>query len=162
MSWNRSPSIAAIVLLSGLGAGPAAAASAGWPGFRGDAALGTWIYRLAMNVCLSFLAKRSRRGQIDSRIGQSPEPTPPRVGNPWLRDQLERALAELPDGYRAVLILHDVEGLNHQEIAEIIGCRVGTSKSQLHKARMRMRKLLGSELDAERESKVIKASEVGA
>ena len=63
--------------------------------------------------------------------------------DPRLRARLEKALADLPAGYRAVLVLHDVEGLQHEEIAEILGCRVGTSKSQLHKARAKMRDLLG-------------------
>ena len=62
----------------------------------------------------------------------------------------EAAMAELPAGYRAILVLHDVEGLSHEECAAIMDCRVGTSKSQLHKARMRMRELLGPALAAER------------
>jgi len=79
------------------------------------------------------------------RSGESPR-IPAREGprsDPYLAARLERALVELPPGYRAVLVLHDVEGLAHEEIAEILGCRVGTSKSQLHKARGRMRELLG-------------------
>jgi len=115
----------------------------GLPKFRGDAALGTWIYRLTMNVCLSYLAKRNRRGQIDAQLAQDEVVTQrPEVGSPWLRDHLTKALGRLPAGYRAVLVLHDIEGLNHQEISEILGCRVGTSKSQLHKARMKMRQIL--------------------
>ncbi|MCC6749440.1 MAG: RNA polymerase sigma factor [Deltaproteobacteria bacterium] len=111
--------------------------------FRGEAALGTWIYRLAMNVCLTHLSRRARRGEVLAALPvEPPAMQETRQGNPWLRDRLETALRELPPGYRAVLILHDVEGLNHQEIAEILGCRVGTSKSQLHKARSRMRELL--------------------
>jgi RNA polymerase sigma-70 factor (ECF subfamily) len=116
----------------------------GLPRFRGDAALGTWVYRLTMNVSLSFLTRTARRRRQDARLAESPPALAqgPVDANPWLRERLERALGELPAGYRAVLVLHDVEGLNHEEISAILGCRVGTSKSQLHKARMRMRALL--------------------
>ncbi|MCB9556128.1 MAG: RNA polymerase sigma factor [Deltaproteobacteria bacterium] len=110
--------------------------------FRGEAALSTWIYRLTVNICLSFLAKRRRRRRLDDNRIDQPRCIEPREANPWLRDKLEQAISRLPDGYRAVLVLHDVEGLRHPEIAKILGCRVGTSKSQLHKARTRMRQLL--------------------
>lgn len=126
----------------------------GLKSFRGDAALGTWIYRVAMNTCLTFLARRTRRSKLDDQykneqvdpgllFGQQGTPSP------LLRSKLEDALQELSPGYRAVLVLHDVEGLNHQEIAEILDCREGTSKSQLHKARMKMRELLQPALVAE-------------
>jgi RNA polymerase sigma-70 factor (ECF subfamily) len=123
-------------------------------GFRGNSALGTWIYRLTMNLCLSYLAKRTRRRRLQERYEREQvaiwEAPPKR--SPWLRAQLERALGELPDGYRAVLVLHDVEGLSHKEIAAILDCREGTSKSQLHKARLRMRTLLEPALALEREA----------
>jgi len=72
------------------------------------------------------------------------------VRDPRLSDRIEQALTRLPAGYRAILVLHDVEGLSHEECAAILDCRVGTSKSQLHKARARMRELLGPDLAAER------------
>ena len=118
-------------------------------GFRGGSALGTWIYRLTMNLCLSYLSKRNRRRRLQERYEREQVATwetPPRR-RPWLRARLEAALKELPDGYRAVLVLHDVEGLSHKEIAAILDCREGTSKSQLHKARLRMRALLEPELE---------------
>ena len=62
-----------------------------------------------------------------------------------LRSRLERALERLPAGYRTVVVLHDVEGLEHEEVAEILGCHVGTSKSQLHKARARLREILAAD-----------------
>jgi RNA polymerase sigma-70 factor (ECF subfamily) len=110
--------------------------------------LSTWVYRVSMNVCLSHLAKQKRRGRLveDYRRQQDSTHEDTRT-NPWLRRQLEQALVELPHGYRAVLILHDVEGLKHEEIARVLGCRVGTCKSQLHKARMRMRELLAPALN---------------
>jgi len=110
--------------------------------FRGDSQLGTWIYRLTVNATLTHVTRRPR----DLALEDHPvEPVADEVptGDPALRARIESALVDLPAGYRAVLVLHDVEGMNHEEIADILGCRVGTSKSQLHKARARMRDLLG-------------------
>jgi RNA polymerase sigma-70 factor (ECF subfamily) len=76
---------------------------------------------------------------------------PPAVErDPRLSQRVEAAMARLPAGYRAILVLHDIEGLSHEECAAILDCRVGTSKSQLHKARAKMRELLGPSLAAER------------
>jgi RNA polymerase sigma-70 factor (ECF subfamily) len=114
--------------------------------FRGDAQLSTWMYRLAVNAALSHATRtqaRRRRDLGDETLLTLPAEDSPE-SDPRLRARLQAALDELPAGYRAVLVLHDVEGLQHEEIAQILGCRVGTSKSQLHKARMRMRELLGS------------------
>jgi RNA polymerase sigma-70 factor (ECF subfamily) len=71
--------------------------------------------------------------------------------DPGLAARIESALALLPAGYRAILVLHDVEGLSHEECAAILECRVGTCKSQLHKARARMRELLGPQIAGHRE-----------
>lgn len=119
--------------------------------FRGESALSTWIYRLTVNAALSYVAKRSRRNEVgDDAIGAMPaEPTP--QTDPGLRSRLEAALVALPAGYRAILVLHDIEGLSHEECAEILECRVGTCKSQLHKARARMRELLGPGASAGKE-----------
>src|SRR5262249_20635745 len=114
--------------------------------FRGDAQLSTWMYRLAVNAALSHATRaqaRRRRDLPDEMLMTLPAEAAP-DSDPRLRERLQEALGALPAGYRAVLVLHDVEGLQHDEIAEILGCRVGTSKSQLHKARARMRELLGS------------------
>ena len=112
--------------------------------FRGDSALDTWVYRLTVNAALSHVQRRPFRGRIEGEdaLADLPAPEGP-TRDPRLARRLEDALGELPAGYRAVLVLHDVEGLSHEEIADIMGCRVGTSKSQLHKARARMRDLLG-------------------
>jgi RNA polymerase sigma-70 factor, ECF subfamily len=122
----------------------------GLPKFRGDSALGTWIYRLAVNAALSHATRRAKRRTAgDEALERVPaRQAAPR--DPNLAARLEQALRDLPPGYRAVLVLHDIEGLSHEECAEIVGCRVGTSKSQLHKARAKMRELLGPELAAER------------
>jgi RNA polymerase sigma-70 factor, ECF subfamily len=113
--------------------------------FRGDAQLSTWMYRLAVNAALSHATRtqaRQRRDLGDDALMSLPAEDAP-ASDPRLRARLQKALGELPAGYRAVLVLHDIEGLQHDEIAQIIGCRIGTSKSQLHKARARMRDLLG-------------------
>ncbi|MBI4508636.1 MAG: sigma-70 family RNA polymerase sigma factor [Deltaproteobacteria bacterium] len=113
----------------------------GLPKFRGDSAIGTWIYRLAVNAALSHVERRPVRFEGEEALSQVAVETPP-LRDPRLAERLERALSLLPSGYRAVLVLHDVEGMSHEEIAEVLGCRIGTSKSQLHKARQKMRNLL--------------------
>jgi RNA polymerase sigma-70 factor (ECF subfamily) len=110
--------------------------------FRGESALGTWIYRLAVNAALSHVERRPARAEGEEALAAIAAAEVP-IRDPRLAARLEAALAELPAGYRAVIVLHDVEGLSHEEIATILGCRVGTSKSQLSKARARMRDLLG-------------------
>jgi RNA polymerase sigma-70 factor (ECF subfamily) len=118
--------------------------------FRGDSALSTWVYRLAVNAALSYVARRGRRGEVaDEEVDQIPAP-PTATRDPRLSERVEAAMAQLPAGYRAILVLHDIEGLSHEECAAILDCRVGTSKSQLHKARAKMRDLLGPALAAER------------
>jgi len=121
----------------------------GLPRFRGDAALSTWIYRLAVNAALSHRSRRAAvplvadedaARQVDAQVASEP---PHR--DAVLRVRLERALVQLPAGYRTVVVLHDVEGLEHEEIAAILGCHVGTSKSQLHKARARLREILAAD-----------------
>jgi RNA polymerase sigma-70 factor (ECF subfamily) len=121
--------------------------------FRGDSALGTWIYRLSVNAALSHVSRRPRTFESDDLLENLPAVA--QTGrDPRLAVRLEHALRDLPHGYRAVLVLHDMEGLSHEECADILGCRVGTSKSQLHKARAKMRELLGPELAAERSARV--------
>ena len=119
----------------------------GLPKFRGDAALGTWIYRLAVNAALSHRSRRATAPVAPSEE-RGPEriaAVTPEAGDLALRKQLERALAALPVGYRTVIVLHDVEGLEHEEVAAILGCHVGTSKSQLHKARAKLREALAAQ-----------------
>jgi RNA polymerase sigma-70 factor, ECF subfamily len=112
--------------------------------FKGEAALSTWIYRLATNACLDFLRSRQhRQHQLTEALDEQAAPKPSgslRVE----RIDLERAIAQLPAGYRAAFVLHDVEGFGHAEIAEMLGVAEGTSKSQVHKARLRIRELLAT------------------
>jgi RNA polymerase sigma-70 factor (ECF subfamily) len=110
--------------------------------FKGDAALGTWVYRLATNCCLDHL--RSRHHKLDQVSDELDEtvarPVPGRPGVDAI--DLERAIDALPPGYRAAFVLHDVEGFDHAEVAQLLGIAEGTSKSQVHKARMKMRTFL--------------------
>ncbi len=115
----------------------------GLANFRGDSALSTWVYRLTVNCALSHLARRGRRQEVGDETIAEVAAAPAISRDPALAARIERALLELPPGYRAILVLHDVEGLSHEECAAILECRVGTCKSQLHKARARMRDLLG-------------------
>jgi RNA polymerase sigma-70 factor, ECF subfamily len=120
----------------------------GLAAFRGDSALSTWIYRLTVNAALSHLAKRGRRHEVgDDGLTDLPAP-PATERDSALAARIETALGQLPAGYRAILVLHDVEGLSHEECAAILQCSIGTCKSQLHKARARMRDLLGPNITA--------------
>ncbi|MGH7530169.1 MAG: RNA polymerase sigma factor [Gemmatimonadales bacterium] len=113
--------------------------------FRGESAFGTWLHRLAVNV---VLARRKTVGIERGRYVADVEPddhaaaaTP--AYRPELAVDFEEALARLPDGARQVFVLHDVEGYRHEDIARMLGIVAGTSKSQLHHARMALRKYLG-------------------
>ncbi len=124
------------------------------PAFRGESAFSTWLHRVAVNSALQGNRSRSRHAVRESVIGETravatrPEPM-------VLRMTLESALRRLPDGMRRVLVLHDVEGFTHEEIGDMLGIAAGTSKSQLFKARARMRELLDSAVTgAERRSYV--------
>ena len=115
--------------------------------FRGEAALGTWLYRLAMNQILDYVRSRAgRAAQVTDGLEDATvlaDATGHRLADRAIeRIDLERAVAELPEGCRAAFLLHDVEGLEHKEIAGVLGIAEGTSKSQVHKARLRLRGLL--------------------
>ena len=120
--------------------------------FRGESAFSTWLHRLAVNVVLMKLRKKSgTETSLEEVTEPDEESGGPRrdFGSPDLRligsidrVNLQRAVERLPPGYKAVFVLHDVQGYEHNEIAEIMDCSIGNSKSQLHKARMRLRELL--------------------
>jgi RNA polymerase sigma-70 factor (ECF subfamily) len=109
--------------------------------FRGDAAFGTWLYRLAVNV---ILGKRQSHANYRNRFGGDPDviPLPARRERPDLRVDVEAAIETLPAGAREIFLLHDVEGYTHEEIADLLHVSAGTSKSQLHRARMSLRQYL--------------------
>lgn len=117
--------------------------------YKGESALGTWLFRLATNLCLDHLRSRANRtAQATDSIDAEPEHHPEGGTGPILgvidRLDLERALADLPPGCREVFVLYDVEGFEHREVGAMLGISEGTSKSQLHKARMRLREALMS------------------
>jgi RNA polymerase sigma-70 factor, ECF subfamily len=115
--------------------------------FRGDSAFTTWFHRLTVNQVLMYFRKRSVKNEKTTEDGELPEKVKSdkifQSQTPILnRMDLKKAIAGLPPGYRAVFILHDVEGFEHSEVADMLGISVGTSKSQLHKARLKLRGLL--------------------
>ena len=122
--------------------------------FRGDSALSTWIYRIAVNtVLMRFRKKTLSQLSLDEPWNKNCDanPLPREYGTRDCqlagcidRIALTQAIRELPEGYRTVFLLHEVEGYEHSEIAEFLGCSTGNSKSQLHKAKMRIRELLAN------------------
>jgi RNA polymerase sigma-70 factor (ECF subfamily) len=113
-------------------------------GFNGKAALGTWLYRLALNHCLDFVrSKQARMGKVTDTLDADASIVPSaRRETPVARIDLERAIDRLPAGCREAFVLHDVEGFDHKEVGEMLGIAEGTSKSQVFKARMKLRALL--------------------
>lgn len=114
--------------------------------YRGESAFSTWLHRVTVNQCLMHFRKRSVRVEKTSE-DELPEQIVLGTENHRRmkivdKIALDRAIANLPNGYRNVFVLHDVEGYEHEEVARILGCSVGTSKSQLFKARQKLRKLL--------------------
>jgi RNA polymerase sigma-70 factor (ECF subfamily) len=110
--------------------------------FRGDAAFGTWLHRLAVNV---FLALRKTAGKKRERMLEGDDLFSSMASRPAQSDlsmDFQVAIARLPDGAKKIFVLHDVEGFKHSEIAEMLGVSPGTSKAQLHRARMALRKYL--------------------
>jgi RNA polymerase sigma-70 factor (ECF subfamily) len=118
--------------------------------FRGESAFSTWLHRLSVNVVLMHLRKKSLPVVSLEETTQGEDDTPKKdfgaedlaLAGSIDRLQLQRAVDDLPPGYRTIFVLHDVEGYEHNEIATIVGCSIGNSKSQLHKARMKLRDLL--------------------
>ena len=119
--------------------------------FRGESAFSTWLHRLSVNVVLMHLRKKSLPVvSLEETTQPGEEDTPKKdfgaddlnLAGSIDRLQLQKAVDDLPPGYRTIFVLHDVEGYEHNEIAAIVGCSIGNSKSQLHKARMKLRDLL--------------------
>lgn len=118
-------------------------------GFRGESAFTTWLHRLTFNQVLMRFRKRKSRKEEQAEDDPEKADACGRAGDmramPLIdRIALDGALAQLPPGYRAAFVLHDIEGYEHEEVAQLLGCAIGTSKSQLHKARMKLRKILKS------------------
>ena len=120
--------------------------------FRGESAFTTWLHRLTVNQVLMHFRKRSVKLEKTTEEGETPVQIVRGTENPNAmpvmdRIALDNALKQLPPGYRTVFVLHDVEGHEHEEIAKMLGVAVGTSKSQLHKARMKLRQILKARID---------------
>jgi RNA polymerase sigma-70 factor, ECF subfamily len=111
------------------------------PTFRGDARFSTWLHRIAVNSALHGRRGRERRSGREVELQAGGEPAG-RHEPVVLRIALQRALDELPPGMRQIVVLHDVEGYTHDEIGDLLGIAAGTSKSQLFKARARLRTIL--------------------
>lgn len=117
--------------------------------FRGDSAFSTWLYRITVNTVLMHFRRKSpqqvsldepcRNHENSGTIRREYGSKDGRLENSVSRVALTRAIGELPEGYRVIFLLHEIEGYQHREIAELLGCSVGTSKSQLHKAKLRIR-----------------------
>src|SRR6266404_6722048 len=143
-------------------------------GFRGESAFSTWLHRLAVNVVLMKLRKKTLpETSLEETTDPDDESSGPRreIGAPDLlltgsidRVHLERAIEQLPPGYKQVFVLHDIQGFEHNEIAGLMGCSIGNSKSQLHKARMRLRELLQETLrdQARQERRAAKTESAGS
>ena len=135
--------------------------------FRGDSAFTTWLHRLTVNQVLMHFRKRSVKLEQTTDEGDTPVQVVRGTENPNSmpvvdRIAIDKAITQLPPGYRTVFILHDIEGHEHEEIARMLGCSVGTSKSQLHKARMKLRDLLRQQnVDQKLQSKSARASKDG-
>jgi RNA polymerase sigma-70 factor (ECF subfamily) len=134
--------------------------------FRGESAFSTWLHRIAVNVVLMHIRQnRSRLHEVPatatsddeddswSAYSQAAKPDD-RLDHAVDRVTIERAIAKLPDGYRLVFVLHDIEGYEHHEIAELLGCSIGNTKSQLHKARIKVRRYLQEGISQRRRRKV--------
>ena len=126
--------------------------------FRGESAFTTWLHRLTVNHVLMHFRKRGVRLEKtteEGEIGEIQDFLQAGAERPRFVDRiaLDKAISELPPGYRTVFVLHDVEGFEHEEVANMLGVSVGTSKSQLHKARMRLRQLLNKKTDTKKETK---------
>jgi RNA polymerase sigma-70 factor, ECF subfamily len=115
--------------------------------FRGESAFTTWLHRMTVNQVLMHFRKKSTRSELLTDEGETPVQIVKGTENPGMmpvvdRISLERALQQLPPGYRTVFVLHDIEGYEHYEISDMLGIAEGTSKSQLHKARLKLRQLI--------------------
>ena len=112
--------------------------------FKGDSSIGTWLYRLALNHCLDYVRSRQAKmskltESLDAETAVEPAA---RRATPIAKLDLDRALERLPEGCREAFVLHDVEGFDHKEVAQLLGIAEGTSKSQVFKARLKLRALL--------------------
>jgi RNA polymerase sigma-70 factor (ECF subfamily) len=112
------------------------------PGFRGESRFGTWAHRIAVNGTLNALRRQRRLAETSLELDEDAVVVEPDDEAPFVMASIEDAAAQLAPGARTVFVLHDVEGYTHEEIAELLGITSGGSKSQLFKARAKLRRLL--------------------
>ena len=117
------------------------------PSYRGDAQFGTWAHRIAVNRTLNALRKTRRLANIETDVHEDTASVEPDHDRTFVAESIEQATARLSPGARAVFMLHDVEGYTHEEIADALGITSGGSKSQLFKARAKLRMLLAHLID---------------
>src|SRR5438105_920236 len=117
------------------------------PSYRGDSQFSTWAHRVAVNRTLNALRKTRRREGRETEVAEDTASVEPDTERTFLAESIDAAVARLSPGARAVFVLHDVEGYTHEEIAEELGITSGGSKSQLFKARGKLRKLLAHLVD---------------
>ncbi|MGH7499162.1 MAG: RNA polymerase sigma factor [Gemmatimonadales bacterium] len=111
--------------------------------FRGESALSTWLCSIAISITLNGLRKTRRAGEREVALDDAPQVgVLSREAEPDLKERLTRAIDALPEGYRTVFVMHEVEGYTHDEIAEVLGVQPGTSKAQLFRARAKLREAL--------------------
>lgn len=111
--------------------------------FRGESALSTWITSIALSVAYTGMRKIKRFRQRETDLDEAaPMPSVRRQAEPDLKSRLASAIDALPEGYRTVFLMHDVEGYTHEEIGTALGIQEGTSKAQLSRARARLRAML--------------------
>jgi RNA polymerase sigma-70 factor (ECF subfamily) len=121
--------------------------------FQGTSAFTTWLHRLTVNMVLMYMRRKRRRQAEEAfdtealRVASEKQASQRSDHHPVDAVDLEKAINHLPDGYRVVLLLHDVEGYEHVEISQLLGISVGTAKSQLHKARVKLRQMLGGSIN---------------
>jgi RNA polymerase sigma-70 factor (ECF subfamily) len=134
--------------------------------FRGESSFATWLHRLTVNQVLMHFRKPAVKTEQTTEDGTTPVRIAGGTENPGKmsvidRISLEEAIRQLPQGYRIVFLLHDVEGYEHEQIGQLLGCAVGTSKSQLHKARMRLRSLISKRMTPQHSYRNSRASLTG-
>jgi len=123
--------------------------------FKGKSSFSTWLYRIAMNTCIDYTRKRSRSvdsSTVPEEVAEYADSEPVRRGAPSgprsdtlsseLGEQIQRAIDLLPDYHKSVFVLYEIEGLSYKEIAEVVGCSIGTVMSRLHYARKKLRTML--------------------
>ena len=121
----------------------------GLPYFRGEARLSTWIYRIVANVCLQPQGRPPAALSLDderTRAKTTPSAPDRQFGDLELRDRLEKAIARLPANYRLLIAAHYLQGIQYEDLAEALEMPLGTVKTQLHRAKQQLRRLLETEL----------------